>query len=219
MHARRRSQHQRETIGLGHSHLILLDRKEKLELWGQFLFGVQPVGEVDTPDPAIRMDLAPQGLDVVRPVGTTGEVGEVELDLVPALVQTHGHRADEGLHASGTLIVGGPEAPTNVLVVQHHHLEGEVFLQVLDDHHEEGKFDAEGLRGVHRTRNVVRAHVSSHNLQHARLDVRIGESFNVPIPDVFVPDLQRLAPNAVENRKEPRLKGVLEHLHTRARSV
>ena len=31
---------------------------------------------------------------------------------------------------------------------------GEVFLQVLDDHDEEGKFDAQGLLGISRTCDV-----------------------------------------------------------------
>ena len=40
----------------------------------------------------------PEGLDVVGTVGTTSEIGQVELNLVPALVQSHGHGTDEGLH-------------------------------------------------------------------------------------------------------------------------
>jgi hypothetical protein len=47
----------------------------------------------------------PKCLNVVGTVGTTSEIGQVELDLVPALVETHGHRADEGLHTGGRLIV------------------------------------------------------------------------------------------------------------------
>jgi len=51
------------------------------------------------------MDLDAQGLDVVGPVGSACEVGEVKLDLVPAFVQTHWHGADKGLHAGGALVV------------------------------------------------------------------------------------------------------------------
>ena len=72
----------------------------------------------------------PEGLDVVGSVGTAGEIGEVELDLVPALVEAHGHGADEGLHAGGALVVGGAEAAAHVLVVEHLDLEGEVLLQL-----------------------------------------------------------------------------------------
>ena len=40
----------------------------------------------------------PERLDVVGTVGATSEIGQVELNLVPALVQPHGHGTDEGLH-------------------------------------------------------------------------------------------------------------------------
>lgn len=101
-------------------------------------------------DAAVGVDLDPQGLDVVGAVGAASEVGEVELDLVPALVQTHGHRADEGLdtcrglatftprstfrgsavdvntRVSAYLIVGRAESPPHVLVVEDLDLESEV---------------------------------------------------------------------------------------------
>lgn len=66
-----------------------------------------------------------QGLDVVGAVRTTREVGQVELDLVPAVVQPHGHGADEGLHPSRALVVAGPETPTDVLIIQHLGKEGQ----------------------------------------------------------------------------------------------
>ena len=44
------------------------------------------------------MYLNSQGLNVVGTVGTTGEIGEVELNLIPSLVETHGHRAYEWLN-------------------------------------------------------------------------------------------------------------------------
>ena len=72
----------------------------------------------------------PEGLNVVGTVGTTGEIGQVELNLVPAFVESHGHGADEGLYAGGRLVVRGTEAPADVLVVQDLDLESEVFLQL-----------------------------------------------------------------------------------------
>ena len=72
----------------------------------------------------------PEGLNVVCSVGAAGEVGQVELNLVPALVETHGHSADEGLDAGGALVVTGAEPAAHVLVVEHLHLEGEVLLQL-----------------------------------------------------------------------------------------
>ena len=60
-----------------------------------------------------------QGLDVVRAVCAAGEIAEIELDLVPAIIQTHRHCADKGLHARGRLVVGCPEPAAHILVVQH----------------------------------------------------------------------------------------------------
>ena len=72
----------------------------------------------------------PQGLNVVGTVGTTSEIGQVELNLVPAFIQTHGHGADERLDTGSTLVVGSSESTSNVLVIENLHLEGEVFLQL-----------------------------------------------------------------------------------------
>ena len=114
--------------------LLLLHGQEQLELRGQLLLRVQPVREVDPPDPAVGVDLHPQRLDVVGAVGSAREVAEVELNLIPALIQPHGHCADEGLHPGGGLVVAGPESPPDVLVVEDLHFEGEVLLEIFDDH-------------------------------------------------------------------------------------
>merc|ERR1719335_1217362 len=98
--------------------LVLLHWEEQLELWGQLLLTVEAIREVDPPDAAVGVELDAQSLDVVRSVRAAREVGEVELDLIPALVQAHGHGADEGLHARRALVVGRAEAPADLLVVQ-----------------------------------------------------------------------------------------------------
>ena len=67
--------------------MLFLDGEEELELWGQLLLAVQPVGEVYAPDPTIGMDGHSQGLDVVGTVGPAGEVRQIELDLVPAWIR------------------------------------------------------------------------------------------------------------------------------------
>ena len=77
------------------------------------------------------MNHLPQGLNVVGTVGSPGEIGQVKLNLIPSLIQSHGHGANEGLHTGGRLVVGGSESTTHVLVVKDLHLEGEVFLQLL----------------------------------------------------------------------------------------
>ena len=111
------------------------------------------------------MDLNPQRLHVVGPVGSPGEVGQVELDLVPALVQSHRHRADEGLHSGGGLVVTRSESSPDVLVIQDLDLECEIFLHVLHDHHEVGQLDAQRLLRVRRAGHVGCAAIGSNNLQ------------------------------------------------------
>merc|ERR1712078_595644 len=117
--------------------LALLYRQEELEFWRQLLLRVETVGEVDAAQPAIRVDLHAERLDVVRAIRSARKVRQVELDLIPSLVKTHRHSADERLHPRRRLVVGGTEPPTNVLVIKNHDLKREVFLEVLQDHDEE----------------------------------------------------------------------------------
>ena len=70
----------------------------------------------------------PECLNVVGSVCSPCEVTQVELDLVPAFVQTHGHGADEWFDSGCGLVVGGSESPPHILVVQHLHFESEVLL-------------------------------------------------------------------------------------------
>ncbi len=76
------------------------------------------------------MDLYSEGLDIVGSVGSAREVRQVELDLVPSLIQSHGHRADEGLHSGRALVVRSSESSANVFVVQHLHFEREILFQL-----------------------------------------------------------------------------------------
>eukprot|EP00401_Gymnodinium_catenatum_P042891 CAMPEP_0117483530 /NCGR_PEP_ID=MMETSP0784-20121206/13984_1 /TAXON_ID=39447 /ORGANISM="" /LENGTH=218 /DNA_ID=CAMNT_0005278063 /DNA_START=53 /DNA_END=709 /DNA_ORIENTATION=- len=178
-------------------------RQEKLELRGKLLFAVKAVGEIDPADPAIRVNLHAQGLNVVRPVGTPREVRQIELDLVPTLVQTHGHRADEGLDTGGALVVRRAETASDLLVVQDLDLEREVLLEILDDHDEEGQLDPERLVRIRGACQVGRAHVRTHDLEHARLDVSVREPLDVAIAHLLVPDLKGLAADRIQYRQEP----------------
>ena len=83
------------------------------------------------------MDLNAQRLNVIRTIGTTSEVTQVELNLIPTLIQTHWHSTDEWLDTGRRLIVRGAEATTNILIIQHLDFKGEIFLQILNDHHQE----------------------------------------------------------------------------------
>ena len=76
------------------------------------------------------MNLHSQGLNVIGTVGTAGKVGQIELNLVPTLIQSHGHGTNEGLHTGSRLIVRRAETTSHVLVVQNLDLEGEVFLEL-----------------------------------------------------------------------------------------
>ena len=115
------------------------------------------------------MDLHPEGLHVVGPVSSPCEVRQVELDLIPALVQPHRHGADEGLHSGGGLVVTRSESSPDVLIIEDLDLECEIFLHVLHDHDEVGQLDAQGLLGVGRAGDEGGAHVGSHDLQHEGL--------------------------------------------------
>ena len=76
------------------------------------------------------MYLHAQGLNIVGTVGTSREIGQVELDLVPALIETHGHGTDERLNTGGRLIVRCAEPTSNVLIVEDLHLKSEVLLEL-----------------------------------------------------------------------------------------
>jgi len=157
------------------------------------------------------VDLHSQSLNVIGPVGAAGKVTQVELDLVPAFVETHGHGTNKRLDARRRLVVRGTEAAAHVLVIQDLHLESEVLLKVLDDHDKKRQLDAEGLLRVSRTRDEVGAHVGAHDFEDRRLNVLVRDPLDVTIADLFVPDLQRLRPDGVEDGQESRLEGVLEH--------
>jgi len=143
------------------------------------------------------VDLDSEGLDVVGAVRPPGEIGQVELDLVPPIVQSHRHGTDERLHPGGGLVVGRPEPPAHVLVVQDLNFEGEVLLEVLDDHDEEGELDPECLAGIGGAGDEGGAHVGSFYLQHKRLDVVVCDPLDVAVSHLFVPDMQGFATNAV----------------------
>lgn len=73
----------------------------------------------------------PKCLDVVCTIGSSREIGQVKLNLVPAFIKSHRHGTDEWLHTSRTLVVGSSESTTDALVIQYLDLESEVFLQLL----------------------------------------------------------------------------------------
>lgn len=157
------------------------------------------------------MDLNTERFHVVGPVGTASEIGQVELNLIPSFVQSHGHGADEWFYPRSRLVIASPKAPPHVFIVQDLHFECEIFLQVLDDHHQKRELDAERFLRIGRTGDVSCAHIGADDFQHQRLDVLIGDALDVPVANLFVPYLQRFASYAVQYREEPGLKSVFEH--------
>ena len=87
------------------------------------------------------MNLDSKCFYVVGTVSSSCEIRQVELDLIPTFVQSHRHGADEWLYSGGRLIVGGSESSSHALVIKYLHFEREVFLQVLNNHNQERKFD------------------------------------------------------------------------------
>ena len=112
------------------------------------------------------MNLHSEGLYVVGTICPSGEIGQVELNLIPALIKSHWHCANEWLDSGGGLIVGGSESTSNALIIEDLHLKGEVLLQVLDDHDQERKLDGKYLFWVERRVDVVGGDISSHDLEY-----------------------------------------------------
>jgi len=158
------------------------------------------------------VDLHAQGLDIVGTISASSEIGEVELDLVPAVVKSHRHRANKGLYSRGRLVVGSAKASAHILIVQYLHFKGKVFLQILDNHNQVGQLDSKRLLGIRRARDIRRTHVGSLDLKHQTLNVVISDSLDMAISHLFVPNLQGLRSNRVQNRQESALKRIFEHL-------
>ena len=79
--------------------------QEELELWWELVLGVESVREIDSSDSAVSVDLDSKGLYVVGTVSSSREIRQVELNLIPSFIESHGHGTDERLNTSGTLIV------------------------------------------------------------------------------------------------------------------
>ena len=69
----------------------------------QNLLYYKPVRKINPSNPTVRMYLHSQGLHIVCSVSTPCEVSQVELYLVPAVIQSHRHRANKRLYPGGGL--------------------------------------------------------------------------------------------------------------------
>ena len=93
------------------------DWQEQFEFWWKFVFCVKSIWEIDSSDSAVSMNLYSQGFNIVGTISSSGEIGQVELNLVPSLIKSHGHCADERLYSGCWLVVWCSESTSNVLVI------------------------------------------------------------------------------------------------------
>ena len=84
--------------------ILLSNGKEELEFRRKLLLRVQAIGKVDTTDATIGMNLHTERLDVVGTVGSSCEIRQIELNLVPSFVQSHRHRTKKWLHSGRRLM-------------------------------------------------------------------------------------------------------------------
>ena len=106
------------------------DWQEKLELGWELILGVESVGEVDSSNSTVGVDLNSQSLYIIGTVGSSSEIRQVELNLIPTFIESHGHGADEWLDSGGRLIVGGSESSSDTLIIENLNLKGEVFFKL-----------------------------------------------------------------------------------------
>ena len=84
---------------------LVLDRQEELELRRKLFLRVKSIREVDPSNSAVSMDLHSQSFNVVGTVSSSREIGQVELDLVPALIKAHRHGTYKRLDSRCRLVV------------------------------------------------------------------------------------------------------------------
>lgn len=74
-----------------------------------------------------------KSLYIVASVSSSCEIWQVELNLIPALVESHRHCADEWLHSCCRLIIWGSKSSSDIFVVQNLHFESEIFLELNEE--------------------------------------------------------------------------------------
>lgn len=67
-----------------------------------------------------------------------------------------------------------------------------VLTYVLDDHDQEGQLDGKSLLGLDGASDVVGRDIGAHDFEHGRLNVGIGQSLDVTVADLLIPNLQGL---------------------------
>ena len=80
---------------------LACDWQEELELGWKLVFGVESVREINSSNSAVSVDLNSKGLYVVGTISSSGEIRQVELNLIPSFIESHGHSTDERLDPCG----------------------------------------------------------------------------------------------------------------------
>lgn len=134
------------------------------------------------------MDCHPQSLNVVTAICSSGKIWQVELNLVPPLVQSHWHGTNERFYSCSGLVVWSSEPSSDIFVIEDLDFKSEVFFQlnltktyVLDDHDQERKLNSKSLFFICGTGNISRCHIRAHDFQDWRLDVLICETLDVAV--------------------------------------
>jgi len=110
--------------------------QKQFEFRWEFFFRIKSVREVNSSKSAIGMNGYSERFYVICTVYTSCKIRQIELNLIPSFIQSHGHCTDERLDARCTLIIGSPEPSPDVLVVENLNFKGEILLQVFDDHYQ-----------------------------------------------------------------------------------
>ncbi len=117
--------------------LFLLDRHVELEFrwklfltkewkWNHFFeillllnLPVQSVREIHSTDSTVGVKLDPESLDIIGAISSPCKIRQIELNLVPSLVQLHRHRANKRFDSGRRLVVGSPEPSPDIFVIQY----------------------------------------------------------------------------------------------------
>lgn len=78
-----------------------------------------PVREINASNSAVRVNLQPRCLDVIRAVCSSREIRQIKLNLIPTARQPDRHWCAEGSDASGALEIAHSKPPVHVLVVEY----------------------------------------------------------------------------------------------------
>lgn len=171
--------------------------KVEFELRWEFLFRIKAVGEINPSKAAVCMNLNSQRLNIISTICSSGQIGKIQLNLIPSVIHPQWHGADIWLHSSHGLKIRCSETSSDILIVQYLNLKCEVFLQILNNHNQKRQLYSKGSRRVSWACNVCWLDIWSNYFQDVGLNIFILWPFYMAIDNFFIPYLQRLAPKAI----------------------